>query len=272
ARVGYDEKAEVLLRYATDELTDRLSAVQRDFEIGVAAFARTPYLADAMRACPQIKSVIRLEEPAHIGSTDRTGLLDTLGLEENSVDLLLAPFGLHWSNDLPGSLVQISRALRPDGLFLAALPGPLSLQELRDALLQAESETNSGAARRIDPFTEVRDAGSLLQRSGMALPVTDQETLTLRYDGVAGLIADLRAFGATSRMQTPVPNINRATWKRLDTIYRERFSDPDGRVRATFQIIWMSAWAHHESQQKPLKPGSAKQRLADALGTSERKL
>lgn len=272
AKAGYDERAEVLVQYAGEELLDRLSAVQRSFQTGVAAFARTPFLAAAMDQHPQIENVLRLEEAFHVGQTDRVSDLDTLDLQAGSVDLVLAPFGLHWSNDLPGTLVQIARTLRPDGLFMAALPGPLTLQELRECLLEAEAETTGGAARRIDPFVEVRDAGSLLQHAGLALPVSDQETLKLRYDGLEGLIKDLRAFGATSRLSASAPVINRKTWERAKKLYRERFSDPDGRVRATFQIIWLSAWSPHESQQKPLKPGSAKQRLADALGTSETKL
>ncbi|MEM1040620.1 MAG: methyltransferase domain-containing protein [Pseudomonadota bacterium] len=272
AKAGYDQRAEVLVEYASNELLDRLFAVQRNFQTGVAAFARTSVLAAAMRQHPQIESVIRLEEVFHVGQTDRVSTLDALNLKPASVDLVLAPLGLHWSNDLPGTLVQIARALRPDGLFMAALPGPLTLQELRECLLEAEAETTGGAARRVDPFAEVRDAGGLLQRAGFALPVSDQETLTLRYDGLEGLIKDLRAFGATSRLSAPAPTINRKTWESAKQLYRERFSDPDGRVRATFQIIWLSAWSPHESQQKPLKPGSAKQRLADALGTSETKL
>jgi len=264
--------ADVLVRFATEELMDRLSAVQRTFETGVAAFARTPVLQEAMINTAKIENTLRLEELNHVGEAGLISSLEAIPFSPASIDLFLAPFSLHWSNDLPGTLLQIARALRPDGLLMVALPGPLTLQELREALLQAESETTEGAARRVDPFTEVRDAGALLQRAGFALPVTDQETITLRYDGVQNLIADLRAFAATNRMAKSGPNIKRTTWKRVEEIYTDRFSDADGRVRASFQIVWMSAWSPHESQQKPLKPGSAKQRLADALGTSEKKL
>ena len=191
-------------------------------------------------------------------------------LKDQSIDLVVASLCLQWVNDLPGTLVQIRRALRPDGLFLAALPGGETLSELRQALMVAETELSGGAGPRVLPFVDVRDVGGLLQRAGFALPVTDQDTLVARYDDLWALMRDLRAMGATNiladRDRRPVA---RAVFDRAAAIYRERFSDPDGRIRATFQIVSASGWAPHESQQKPLKPGSAKTRLAEALGTDE---
>jgi len=167
-------------------------------------------------------------------------------------------------------LAEIRRALKPDGLFMAALIGGESLAELRAAFADAESEVEGGVSPRVAPFADVRELGALLQRAGFALPVVDSERLTVRYNSALALMRDLRRMGATNvmheRRRRP---LKRATLQRMAAIYAERYSDPDARLRASFEIIWLSGWAPHESQQKPLKPGSAAQRLADALGTSE---
>ena len=169
-------------------------------------------------------------------------------------------------NDLPGLLLQFRRALKPDGLFLGAMAGGETLKELRESLLVAETELYGGAAPRIAPFTDVRDAGALLQRAGFALPVADVETLTVRYSDMFALMADLRAMGATNvlldRSRRPA---GRRLFARAAELYAERFSDADGRIRATFSIIWLSGWAPHGSQQKPLKPGSAQVSLTKIL-------
>ncbi|MFD0935514.1 SAM-dependent methyltransferase, partial [Methylobacterium trifolii] len=186
------------------------------------------------------------------------------------LDLAVSLLALQGVNDLPGALVQLRRALRPDGLLLACLLGGRSLTELRQSFAQAESELEGGVSPRVAPFTAVREVGGLLQRAGFGLPVADTETLTVRYADAFGLMRDLRAMGLTNtlseRRRTP---LRRATLMRVAEIYAARFSDPDGRVRATFEILWVSGWVPHESQQKPLRPGSAKARLADALGTVE---
>jgi hypothetical protein len=166
--------------------------------------------------------------------------------------------------------VQVRRALKPDGLFLAALAGGDTLTELRQSFAAAESEIEGGISPRVAPFADLRDLGGLLQRAGFALPVIDSERITVRYDTVFALMHDLRRMGATNalteRRRTP---LRRKTLLRMAEIYAERFADADRRLRATFEIIWLSGWAPHESQQQPLKPGSAKARLADALGASE---
>ena len=194
------------------------------------------------------------EHPAGVGESRRG-----LGLEEHGVEI--------------GRAVQIRRALRPDGLFLAAIPGSGTLQELRDVLLATEIEMTGGASPRVIPFADVRDVGGLLQRAGFSLPVVDAETYTVRYDSIFPLMRDLRAMGMgnplVDRSRRP---LSRAFFLRAAELYAERYSDPDGRVRATFSIIYVSGWAPHESQQKPLKPGSAKARLADALKVDEIKL
>jgi SAM-dependent methyltransferase len=187
-------------------------------------------------------------------------------------DLAVSLLALQSINDLPGALVQIRRALKPDGLFLGALLGGSTLHELRAAFTQAEAELEGGASPRVAPFADVRDLGALLQRAGFALPVTDVEPAIVRYGDPVGLLRDLRAMGLTNalhdRRRTP---LRRATLLRAMSIYAQRFSDADGRIRATFDILWLSGWAPHESQQKPLRPGSAQARLADALGVTEHK-
>jgi SAM-dependent methyltransferase len=195
---------------------------------------------------------------------------EALPFRDGSLDLVVSALALQFVNDLPGALIQIRRALKPDGLFLAALIGGDSLSELREAFSQAESEVEGGVSPRVAPFADLRDLGALLQRAGFALPVTDIDRVTVRYSSPLALMHDLRRMGATNvlteRRRKP---LRRATLQRLFEIYAERFADPDGRVRSTFEIVWLSGWAPHESQQQPLKPGSAKTRLADALRTTE---
>jgi SAM-dependent methyltransferase len=178
---------------------------------------------------------------------------------------------LHFVNDLPGTLVQIRRALRPDGLFVAALLGGDTLTELRQAFAAAEAEVDQGISPRVIPFADLRELGSLLQRAGFALPVTDVDRVTARYASPLALMHDLRRMGAANplidRRRQP---LRRPTLARMAEIYASRFADADRRIRATFEIVWLSGWAPHESQQQPLAPGSAQSRLADALGTSER--
>jgi SAM-dependent methyltransferase len=195
---------------------------------------------------------------------------EALPFRDASLDLVVSALALQFVNDLPGTLVQIRRALKPDGLFLAALLGGETLTELRQAFAAAESDVEGGISPHVAPFADLRDLGALLQRAGFALPVTDTDRAVVRYDTVFGLMHDLRRMGATNalhdRRRTP---LKRATLMRMAEIYMQRFADADGRVRATFEIVWLSGWAPDPSQQQPLKPGSAKARLADALGTRE---
>jgi hypothetical protein len=177
---------------------------------------------------------------------------------------------LQFVNDLPGVLVQIRHALKPDGLFLAALIGGETLTELRQSFAEAESDVEGGASPRVAPFADLRDLGGLLQRAGFALPVADADRVSVRYDSAFALMHDLRRMGATNalvdRRRAP---LKRTTLMRMAEIYARRFSDNDGRIRATFEVLWLSGWAPHPGQQQPLRPGSAKTRLADALGTRE---
>ncbi|MEI5682467.1 MULTISPECIES: methyltransferase domain-containing protein [unclassified Mesorhizobium] len=261
--------ADFLMARVADDLAERLAAVERRFEKAITVFCVTPAAKNAVLASGKAETVLRVEaDNAFLGGD--AGVIaepETLPLEPESVDLAVSLLALQEVNDIPGMLIQIRRALRPDGLFLGAMAGSDTLTELRESLLAAETEILGGVSPRVIPFTDVRDAGALLQRSGFALPVTDVETVTVRYDHMFALIADLRAMGAANaliaRSRRPA---TRELFRRAAEIYAERFSDPDGRIRATFSFIWLSGWAPDASQQKPLKPGSAQVSLAKILG------
>ncbi|TCQ07558.1 hypothetical protein C8J34_10417 [Rhizobium sp. PP-F2F-G36] len=269
-----DEKAQFLLDIVAEDLAERLAVVERRFETAVELHGYTGVTARALMATGKIGTLTRIETDNAFGGTEGVTVapLETVPVAPASANLVVSPLSLHLTNDTPGVFIQVRRALAPDGLFLAAIPGNGTLQELREVLLAAESEITGGASPRIIPFADVRDIGALLQRAGFALPVTDTETYTVRYASLFALMKDLRAMGMTNtliaRSRKP---LSRAVFLRAAELYAERFADPDGRIRATFSVIYLSGWAPHESQQKPLAPGSAKMRLADALkvdGTS----
>ena len=176
---------------------------------------------------------------------------------------------LHWANDLPGALSQIRRALKPDGLFIGSLLGAATLKELRAVLTEAELEARGGAQARVSPFADGFDGAALLQRAGLALPVAEVDRLTVRYPDLHALVRDLRAMGETNVLGGPLRPLTRSIVARAAQLYAERFGEPDGRIPATFEIVHLAGWAPHESQQKPLPRGSAKMRLADALGVKE---
>ncbi len=190
-------------------------------------------------------------------------------LADGSQDLIVSLMSLHWANDLPGALSQIRRALKPDGLFLGTLLGAGTLKELRAVLTEAELEVRGGAQARISPFADGFDGAALLQRAGFALPVADVDRVTVRYPDLLALIRDLRAMGETNVLAGPVRPLTRGILGRAAQLYSERFGEADGRIPATFEIVHLAGWAPHESQQKPLPRGSAKMRLADALGVRE---
>jgi SAM-dependent methyltransferase len=266
--------ATFLLDRVADDITDRLATVKRRFDLALdlgtpgeavrAALARVGSVGTIMAAAAFPEG--RAARTAPFVAADE----EALPFGDATLDLVVSALALQFVNDLPGTLVQIRRALKPDGLLLAALLGGETLTELRESFAAAESETTGGVSPRVAPFAELRDLGALLQRAGFALPVTDTDRLTVRYDSAFALMHDLRRMGATNilvdRRRRP---LRRATLMRMAEIYAQRFADPDGRVRATFEIVWLSGWSPHPSQQQPLKPGSAAARLADALGTEE---
>ena len=267
------DSAAFLMRRAAADLGERLATVERRFGTAATLHCLTGDAREALAASGKVETVLRIEPDAAFlgGGQGIVAPGEALPLAAQSVDLAVSLLWLQEANDIPGALVQIRRALRPDGLFLAAMAGQGTLAELRDSLIAAETEIWGGASPRVIPFADVRDAGALLQRAGFALPVTDVEPLTIRYDDMFALMADLRAMGATSaliaRARRPA---TRSLFARAAEIYAERYSDPDGRVRATVSIIWMSGWAPHESQQKPLRRGSGQIALGEMLGRLER--
>jgi len=262
--------ATFLLDRVGDEFSDRLNAVTRRFDVAVDLGTPGDAIARALARFPSIGTVFRSGFAADAQQNTIATDEEALPFRDGSLDLIVSGLALQFVNDLPGVLVQIRRALKPDGLFVAALLGGETLTELRQAFAAAESELEGGASPRVAPFADLRELGALLQRAGFALPVTDVDRVTVRYGTAFDLMRDLRRMGATNalldRRRTP---LRRATLLRMAEVYAERFGDPDGRLRATFEIVWLSGWAPHPDQQKPLQPGSAKTRLADALGTRE---
>ncbi|MER8485476.1 methyltransferase domain-containing protein [Mesorhizobium sp. M1322] len=260
--------ADFLMRRAAEELAERLGAVERKFDRAAVLFCQTPAVVDVLATSGKVADIVRVEADAAFldNAAGLVAPLETVPFEPERLDLAVSLLSLQAMNDIPGMLVQIRRALKPDGLFLGAFAGAGTLSELRESLLAAETELYGGASPRVIPFTDVRDAGALLQRAGLALPVADVETVTVRYDSLFGLMADLRAMGETSALvdRSRRPGTRRL-FARVAEIYAERFSDADGRVRASFPIVWMSGWAPDASQQKPLKPGSAKISLKTIL-------
>jgi SAM-dependent methyltransferase len=261
--------ATFLLERVAAELADRLSTVLRRFELALDLGTPGDAVCAALRASDSVGSVVGVgvfarEKPFVVADEE------ALPFGDGTIDLVVSALALQFVNELPGVFLQICRALKPDGLFLAALCGGDTLTELRQSFAAAESEVEGGASPHVAPFVDVRELGGLLQRAGFALPVTDVERVTVRYASALDLMQDLRRMGATnsltSRRRAP---LRRTTLMRMAEIYAQRFADADGRIRATFDIVWLSGWAPHPDQQQPLKPGSAKARLADALGARE---
>jgi SAM-dependent methyltransferase len=263
--------ASFLLERAALDLAERLAAVLRHFPLALDLGTPGDEVRAALAGFDSIGAIVAANAS---GEGLRAHLLvaadeEALPFRDGAFDLVVSALALQFVNDLPGTLVQIKRALRPDGLLLAALLGGETLTELRQSFAAAESEIESGLSPRVAPFADLRDLGALLQRAGFALPVVDSDRTTVRYDSAFALMHDLRRMGATNplldRRRTP---LKRATLMRMAEIYQARFADADGRVRATFELMWLSGWAPHPSQQRPLRPGSA-QALAEVLGPRE---
>jgi len=251
--------ATFLLDRVREDFEERLQAVTRNFADVADVWTPGGLLRNPVG--DRFQSITRIDP-------DQS---ETLPLQPASLDLAVSAVAFQFVNDLPGVLAQIRRALRPDGLLLAAMIGGDTLTELRHSFAAAEAECEGGVSPRVAPFADLRDIGALLQRAGLALPVTDVDRVVVRYDSAFSLMGDLRRMGATNilieRRRTPT---RRSTMLRMAQIYGERFADPDGRIRATFDVIWLSGWAPHESQQKPLKPGSAKASLEAAVKKAKR--
>lgn len=256
-----------LLSRVVEDLADRLAAVKRRFPQAVDIATPTPAAALALASSGMVDRVVRL---AHVASpsamADAVADEEALPLAPGQFDLAVSVMALHHVNDLPGALVQIRRALKPDGLFLAAFLGGETLTELRQAFTQAQTQLEGGVSPRVAPFADLRELGGLLQRAGFALPVADVDRVTVRYGDPLALMRDLRGMGLTNSLheRSRLP-LRRATLIGACEAYMERFAAPDGRVPATFDVLWLSGWVPHESQQKPMRPGSAQTKLVDVL-------
>jgi SAM-dependent methyltransferase len=266
AQEGADQ---FLVEAAAEQIGERIGAVNRRFKRALdlgsrgRAFAQLKPHADSwVRASPVPE--------ASSGTAMIVGDEELLPFAPESFDLVTSVLSLHAVNDLPGAFLQIRQALEPDGLLMAAIFGGETLTELRQSFASAEAEVSGGISPRVAPFADVRDLGALLQRAGLALPVADLERTTVRYHDIAKLFADLRAMGETNALSGRRSSFSsRRLIGRVLEDYAARFADADGRLRVTFDIVYLTAWAPHESQQQPLKPGSAKMRLAEALGATE---
>ena len=260
----------------SNQLLERLRDTSRDFDRALDLGAHDGQACEALLESGKVKEIIALESaPQMVARLRQSGVNvvqgseDFLPFDPESFDLVASLLSLHWANDLPGVLTQIRTVLKPDGLFLGCLFGGDTLPELRAALIEAESEITGGVSPRLSPLPGLQDVAGLLQRAGFALPVADVDDVIVRYSHPMKLLEDLKGMGEQAAFakrdgQERRP-LSRRLLARISEIYFDRFSDPDGKVRATFKIIWMSGWAPHASQPKPLKPGSGKFSLAQAV-------
>ena len=270
-----------LFMEGAERLCDRLLDIDRDFPLGVDLGCHGGEIVRCLTPSHRVGTLVQADLSPSMASLARANTgrpavaadEEFLPFADASLDVLIPNLSLHWVNDLPGALTQIRRALKPDGLFLASMFGLGTLAALRDALSEAEIEIDGGLSPRVSPFADVRDLGSLLQRAGFALPVVDADTISVNYGEPMRLLADLRGMGESNatvlRRREP---LKRSVLMTAMAKYFEKHADDDGRLPATFEIITMTAWAPAPTQQQPLKPGSAKGRLADALDTEEVKL
>lgn len=266
-----------LLARVADDLAERLALIRRSFPLAVNLGAHHGLVSRQIAGIAGIERIIDTDSSiaalSHCQGLRVVADEEALPFKDGALDLVVSGLALHLINDLPGTLVQIRRALKPDGLLLASLLGGETLKELRQAWLIAETEISGGASPRVAPFADVRALGALLQRAGFALPVVDTEIVTVTYADPFALMRELKAMGASNMLEARRRQpVTRALLMRAGEIYAEQFGMPDGRVPATFEILTLTAWAPDPSQQQPLRPGSATARLADALGAKERKL
>lgn len=262
-------EADFLVREIAERLADRLDDIKRKFPLALDLGSRGGVLASTLKGRGGIERLVQMDSVFAFGP-DLVGEAETLPFRPASFDLILSVLDLHQVNDLPGALLQLRQALKPDGLLLAALFAGETLTELRRAWMEAELIEQGGAGSRISPFADPRDLGALLQRAGFALPVIDCDTIAVSYDTALKLMRDLRAMGESNIAADRSRRFTRrATLLRATAIY-DATADGDGRIAARFEIATLTAWTPHDSQQKPLRRGSAKSRLADALRTTER--
>lgn len=272
------DKHRFLIDWAIKNLSDRLCDIKRDFPLAIQIGGRTTAEQDKItKETGRIKTLYHMDMAEKllgrkVNNMAVQGDEEFLPFAKDSLDLVISPLTLHSVNDLPGALIQINYALKPDGLFLGAMLGGETLYELRHAMMQAEKNIKGGISPRIAPFADKPQMGALLQRAGLALPVVDSDILTVTYDNLHDLMHDLRGMGENNAIEARSRHFtSRAVMEEAARLYREQYSDNNGRLIASFEIIFLIGWAPHENQQKPLKPGSAAYNLAEALDTKEQK-
>ena len=266
-----------LKRRVSSDLLERLADTSHQFEHALDLGAHDGTLAAMLAESPQVGAAMAFEASEAFakraearGIQTLTGDPEALPFEDEQFDLVASALSLHWINDLPGQLIQINRMLKPDGLFLAALFGAGTLTELRTCLMEAETDILGGAAMRISPLPGLQDCAGLLQRAGFALNVADIDRVTVRYDSIFKLMADLKGMGESAAFASGSHPLRRDVLMHAASMYAERFSDPDGRIRASFEIVWLSGWAPAPNQPRPKRPGSANASLAEAIGSVEK--
>jgi SAM-dependent methyltransferase len=273
--VAAGDSHDFLFAEVASRLADRLVDVRRNFAVGVDIGSRGGHLARAVAATGRVETLFAMDPspvladrlPAPAIAADE----ELLPFAQSSLDLITSSLALHWTNDLPGVFAQVRRALKPDGLFLTAMLGGETLYELRRTLMEAEIAVTGGASPRVSPMADLRDAAGLLQRAGFALPVADRDTLTVAYTDMLALLRELNRMGEGNavRLRAAGP-LRRAVIAEAAELYQKRHAIAGGRVRASFEILYLSGWAPAATQQQPLRPGEARHRLADALGATER--
>lgn len=262
-----------LFTWAGDHLLDRLRDIKREFPLALQAGARAgASFAEGLKGNGGVRDIVYMdlaesflkERPPALQADE-----EFLPFADNVFDLVVSPLSLHTVNDLPGALIQINRVLKPDGVCLGAMLGGKTLMELRQVLMQTEIRLRGGASPHVAPFADKQQIGALMQRARFALPVVDSETVTATYETLGKLLDDIRGMGEGNGLKERGATLGKSFLAEAEALYRERFADPDGRIRATFEVIFLIGWAPHGSQPKPLRPGSATKRLSEALGTKE---
>lgn len=266
------QSANFLKTRVMEDIEDRIASTARRFPFALSLGAFSSATGTNLVAFTD--TLIQSDLSDAIADNNRADCIvvdeEWLPFREASFDLVISALSLHWVNDLPGSLIQIQRTLKPDGFFVGVMPGGASFRELRQVLLQAETELTGGAEMRVSPFADALDMSGLLQRAGFTLPVSDRDRLTIRYDTIFDIFHDLQALGEThAPARKGRRPLSRRVLVRAGELYYEQFADPDGRLRVTLDLIWMTGWAPHPSQPKAKRPGSARVSLAEALGTKE---
>jgi NADH dehydrogenase [ubiquinone] 1 alpha subcomplex assembly factor 5 len=259
-----------LFREVAERLVDRLADIRRKFDLAIDIGARGNHLSQLLAQNPSIETVIEMGLSPRMDKASFVGDEETFPIAPACADLIVSNLVLHWTNDVPGTLIQCRQSLKPDGLFMAAILGGETLTELRQVMMEAETEISGGVSPRVSPFAELSDTAALLQRAGFNLPVADSDTITVTYADVFSLMRDLRGMGETNAvLARPRHFSKRQLFFKAAERYTEMFGDSDGRISASFQILYLTGWAPDASQPKPLRPGSANASLAEALESEE---